>query len=71
MRGTLPLVLFGAQNYGGRLGALNVPARLVGALAPVLFALGLAKSEPGALGVLIAACLLALICLFALRKPAP
>lgn len=71
VRGTLPLVLFGAQNYGGRLGALNVPARLVGAIAPVLFALGLAKSEPGALGVLIAACLLALICLFALRKPAP
>ena len=71
VRGTLPLVLFGAQNYGGRLGALNVPARLVGAVAPLLFALGLAKSEPWALGVLIAACLLALACLFALRKPTP
>lgn len=71
VRGTLPLVLFGAKNYGGRLGALSVPARLVGAVAPLLFALGLAKSEPWALGVLIAACLLALACLFALRKPAP
>ena len=71
VRGTLPLVLFGTKNYGGRLGALNVPARLVGALAPLLFALGLARSEPWALGVLIAACLLALGCLFALRKPAP
>ena len=38
---------------------------------PLLFALGLAKSEPWALGVLIAACLLALACLFVLRKPAP
>lgn len=71
VRGTLPLVLFGAKNYGGRLGALSVPARLVGAIAPLLFALGLAKSEPWALGVLIAACLLALACLFVLRKPAP
>ena len=39
-------------------------------IAPLLFALGLAKSEPWALGVLIAACLLALACLFVLRKPA-
>jgi MFS family permease len=68
VRGTLPLVLFGAKNYGGRLGVLSVPARLLGAVAPVLFAMALNRSAGLALGVLIGACLLALACLFALRK---
>lgn len=70
VRGTLPLVLFGSQGYGARLGLLNVPARLLGALAPLLFALGLAYSARLALGVLIVACLVALACLAALRRPA-
>lgn len=70
VRGTLPLVLFGSQGYGARLGLLNVPARLLGALAPVLFALGLAWSAKLALAVLILACLAALGCLALLRRPA-
>lgn len=70
VRGTLPLALFGARNYGGRLGALNVPSRLVSAAAPLLFALAMAQSTEMALGVLIAACLGALACLLALRKAA-
>ena len=70
VRGTLPLVLFGKRNYGERLGALSVASRLVGAVAPLLFALGLARSVEWSLGLLIAACVLALGCLFALRKPA-
>lgn len=70
VRGTLPLALFGARNYGGRLGALNVPSRLVSAAAPLLFALATSKSAEMALGVLIIACLGALACLLALRKAA-
>ncbi len=44
----------GRANYGGRARTLNVPARIVGAVALLLFALGLAKSVGLALGVLIA-----------------
>lgn len=36
---TLPLVLFGAQGYGGRQGLLMVPARVAQASAPWLFGL--------------------------------
>ncbi len=36
-KGTLPLALFGAGSYGERLGFLNAPARLMQALAPLLF----------------------------------
>jgi hypothetical protein len=70
VRGTLPLVLFGSKNYGGRLGALSVPSRLVGAAAPLLFALGVEQSPQASLAVLAFACLGALACMFALRKPA-
>jgi predicted MFS family arabinose efflux permease len=38
-RGTLPLALFGPQNYGHRLGLLGAPSRVAMALAPVLFAM--------------------------------
>lgn len=69
VRGTLPLALFGTRNYGGRLGSLNVPARIVGAIAPFLFALAMARSVELALGVLIAACVLAFLCLLLLRRP--
>ncbi|WP_309645068.1 MFS transporter [Phenylobacterium sp.] len=69
VRGTLPLALFGTLNYGGRLGTLNVPARLVGAVAPLLFALALGHSAQLALGVLIGASLLAFGCLMLLRRP--
>lgn len=69
VRGTLPLALFGARNYGGRLGSLNVPARIVGALAPLAFALAMARSAELALAALIGLCLLALGCLLLLRRP--
>jgi len=70
VRGTLPLVLFGSRNYGRRLGTLSVPSRLIGAAAPLIFALGMERSPQMSLWVLILACLGALGCLFALRKPA-
>jgi MFS family permease len=38
-RGTVPLALFGPENYAYRLGLLGAPARICQALAPVGFAL--------------------------------
>lgn len=37
-RGTVPLAIFGPQNYGLRLGLLGAPARFAQAFAPLLFA---------------------------------
>lgn len=36
-RGTLPLSIFGPQNYGYRLGLIGAPARMTQAAAPLLF----------------------------------
>ena len=49
VRGTLPLVLFGAAGYGARQGWLMLPARVLGALSPWLFGLALARWGVGAL----------------------
>jgi MFS family permease len=38
-RGTLPLAIFGPQNYGYRLGLIGAPARMAQAAAPLLFGL--------------------------------
>jgi MFS family permease len=38
-RGTLPLAMFGAENYGYRLGILGAPARISQAMAPLAFGL--------------------------------
>jgi predicted MFS family arabinose efflux permease len=38
-RGTLPLALFGPENYGYRLGLLGAPSRISQALAPLAFGL--------------------------------
>jgi hypothetical protein len=38
-RGTLPLAIFGPENYGYRLGLVGVPARLAQAAAPLAFGL--------------------------------
>jgi hypothetical protein len=38
-RGTLPLAMFGPQNYGYRLGLIGAPARLAQAAAPLAFGL--------------------------------
>lgn len=40
-KGTLPLVIFGAQGYGHRQGLLMLPARVAQAFAPWLFGLAL------------------------------
>jgi len=38
-RGTLPLAIFGPQNYGYRLGIIGAPARMMQAAAPLAFGL--------------------------------
>lgn len=48
-KGTLPLVLFGAQGYGARQGWLMMPARVAQASAPFVFGLALDRWGSGAL----------------------
>ena len=47
-RGTLPLAIFGPENYGYRLGIIGAPARMAQAAAPLLF--GLLIEAMGAAG---------------------
>ncbi len=69
VRGALPLAMFGPEGYGARLGALMIPGRLLGALAPLGFALVLQQSVDLAVGLLGALAVIGLICLFLLRRP--
>lgn len=69
VRGTLPLALFGPEGYGARLGALMVPGRFLGALAPLAFALAVERSADLAVGALGVLGLGALACLILLRRP--
>ena len=48
-RGTVPLAIFGAENYGYRLGLLGVPTRVATAAAPLLFGLLIDKYGAGVL----------------------
>lgn len=54
-RGTLPLALFGAENYGARMGLLAQPMLIAQATGPVVAALALEELGPQALLVLMAA----------------
>ena len=62
-RGTVPLAIFGAENYGYRLGLLGAPSRIAMAAAPLLF--GLMIEHYGA-GVLIFSSALSLAALLGL-----
>jgi predicted MFS family arabinose efflux permease len=62
-RGTVPLAMFGAANYGYRLGLLGAPSRVAMAAAPLLF--GLLIERYGA-GVLVFSSALSLAALFGL-----
>jgi len=48
-RGTVPLALFGPENYGYRLGLLGAPSRLMMAAAPLLFGILIDLYGAGAL----------------------
>jgi predicted MFS family arabinose efflux permease len=78
-RGTLPLAIFGPENYGYRLGLIGAPSRICQALAPLVFGLII---EPLGKGVVAVSSLLSLAALVALmllphvkpaarRAPAP
>ena len=66
-RGTLPMALFGAAGYGGRLGALARPSLFAQAASPVLLAPLLARfggdAVLGLAAALVAAALLAFLTL--------
>lgn len=66
-RGTLPLAIFGPENYAYRLGLIGAPSRICQALAPLGF--GLLIEPMGRLVVVVSAglCLAALVALLALR----
>lgn len=48
-RGTVPLAMFGPENYGYRLGLLGVPSRIAMAGAPLLFGVLIDRFGTGAL----------------------
>jgi predicted MFS family arabinose efflux permease len=48
-RGTVPLAIFGPQNYGYRLGLLGAPTRVATAAAPLLFGMLIDSFGAGAL----------------------
>jgi predicted MFS family arabinose efflux permease len=67
-RGTLPLAIFGPQNYGYRLGLIGAPARMAQALAPLAFGLLIDTMGIRILIVSSALSLSALLALILLRK---
>ena len=70
-RGTLPLAIFGPQNYGYRLGIIGAPARMAQAAAPLVFGLLIDIMGSRVLIVSSALSLSALLALALLRtKPA-
>lgn len=71
VRGALPLALFGTGDYGARLGAINVPARLAQAASPFIFALLLERSLSLAVGVFAGLGLVAVAAMLMLRRPKP
>jgi MFS family permease len=67
-RGTLPLAIFGPENYGYRLGIIGAPARMAQAAAPLVFGLLVDTMGSRVLMVSSALSLAALLALFMLRR---
>lgn len=70
-RGTVPLALFGPENYGYRLGILGLPSRFLSALAPLGFAFLIDAMGGRVLLVSAALSLSACAALFLVRQPVP
>ena len=62
-RGTLPLAIFGPENYAYRLGLIGAPSRICQALAPVAFGLLI---EPMGRGIVAVSAFMSLAALVAL-----
>jgi MFS family permease len=69
-RGTLPLAIFGPDNYGYRLGLIGAPARMAQAVAPLVFGLLIDRMGSKVLIVSTALSLAALAALFLLSPNA-
>jgi len=67
-KGTLPLVIFGAQGYGRRQGLLTLPARMAQASSPYLFGLCLDRWGAGSLWISTAISVTACIALLVLPR---
>ena len=67
-RGTLPLAIFGPENYGYRLGLIGAPARMAQAAAPLAFGLLIETMGSRTLIVSSGLSLAALLALSVLRK---
>jgi hypothetical protein len=70
-RGTLPLAIFGPQNYGYRLGIVGAPARMAQAAAPLAFGLLIDTMGSRVLIVSSGLSLAALLALCLLRQEPP
>ena len=66
-RGTLPLAIFGPENYGYRLGLIGAPARMAQAVAPLAFGLLIDRMGSRILIVSSALSLAALLALYLLK----
>ena len=66
-RGTVPLAVFGPENYGYRLGLLGAPARIAQASAPLVFGILIDRYGSGVLYVSSLICLAALAALLCVR----
>lgn len=69
-RGTLPLALFGAAGYGGRVGLLSAPARILQGAAPIAFSFAMDRGGPSAAIVLSSALMSASFLTLLLIRPA-
>jgi predicted MFS family arabinose efflux permease len=70
-RGTLPLSIFGPENYAYRLGLIGAPSRIAQALAPLVFGLLLEPMGRGVVLISAGLSLSALIALLLLHTPSP
>jgi MFS family permease len=68
-RGTLPLAIFGPENYAYRLGLIGAPSRICQALAPLAFGLLIEPMGRWVVAVSAGLSLAALVTLMALRAP--
>jgi MFS family permease len=70
-RGTLPLAIFGPENYAYRLGLIGAPSRICQALAPIAFGLLIEPMGRSVVVVSAGLCLAALMALMALQRSKP
>ncbi len=70
-RGTVPLAIFGPENYGYRLGLLGAPARIAQAGAPLAFGFLIGRYGSGVLMFSSGLCVAAMIALLYVQASAP